>query len=253
MEQDKEVQLFIKKIKELSSTAYYKEIVTCTNFINLNEISIFYTILKDLPNVSFEMYGGYENSERQILFFTGSDQEISVNDYISCIQIEPVNKKYSDDLNHRDFLGSILGLGLERSTIGDILIRDQEAYCFCTSNISDFIVNTLSKVKHTNVLCSKAEIDASDFKPEFEEISGTITSNRLDAITSIALKTSRSKITNLISSGRIFINSREILSNSYILKENDIISIRGYGKFIFKGEQGKTRKGRIRILILKYI
>ena len=252
MQQDKDEQLFIKRINELTAAAYYRHIITYTDFLNLNEISIFHSIKKDLPKIPYESYGGYEGAERQVLFFKGNKDDIVFKDYISCVHIEPASKRFSDELTHRDFLGSILGLGLDRSTIGDILVNDKEAYCFCLSNISDFIVNNLFLVKHTNVLCSITNTDASVFKPIFQEIKGTITSNRLDAIIAVALKTSRSKITSLISSGRVFINGREILSNSYIVKDNDIISVRGHGKFVYKGEEGQTRKGRIRILLLKY-
>lgn len=252
MKLDKEDILFIKRIKELSTKAYYSGIVTHTDFLNLHQVSIFHSTLKDLPKIPYVSYGGYEGAERQILFFKGEELEIDYSDYISCVHIQPVSKNFSDDLSHRDFLGSIMGLGIERSTVGDILVKNDEAYCFCLDSISDFVVNNLFMVKHTNVLCSKTKIDASVFKPNFEEISGTITSNRLDAIIAVVLKTSRSKITNLISSGRIFINGREILSNSYTVKEDDIISIRGHGKFIYKGDEGKTRKGRLRISLLKY-
>ncbi|NLJ90007.1 MAG: RNA-binding protein [Clostridiales bacterium] len=252
MHQDKEEQIFIKRIKELGTTAYYKEILTYTDFLNLNEISIFHSIKKDLPKIPYESYGGYEGAERQILFFKGISTDIDYKDYISCIHIKPVSKRFSDELSHRDFLGSILGLGLDRSTIGDILVKDGEAYCFCLSSISDFIIDNLFMVKHTNVLCSLADIDTDTFRPNFEEIQGTITSNRLDAIIAVALKTSRSKITSLISSGRVFINGREITSNSYVVKDDDIISIRGHGKFIYKGQDGITRKGRLRVLLLKY-
>ncbi len=178
--------------------------------------------------------------------------ELNYDEYISCVLIEPLNKKFSDKLNHRDFLGSILGLGLERAKIGDILVRDNEAYCFCFTNISKFIIDNLNKVKHTPVSCSIVDNKTNYFTPNFIEIRGTISSNRLDSIISVALKTSRNKVLNLISSGKIFINGKEVLSNSYTLKEEDVFSIRGYGKFIYKGEKGQSRKGRLHILLLKY-
>ncbi|HHX55152.1 MAG TPA: RNA-binding protein [Clostridiales bacterium] len=252
MQGDKEEQLLIKRFKELGSTAYYKGILTYTDFLNLNEISIFHSIKKDLGKLLYESYGGYEGAERQIFFLKGNDIELNYDEYISCVLIEPLNKRFSDKLSHRDFLGSILGLGLERTKIGDILVRDNEAYCFCFTNISDFIIDNLNKVKHTSVSCSIADTKANHFTPNFIEISGTISSNRLDAIISVALKTSRNKVLNLISSGKIFINGKEVLSNSHTLKEEDIFSIRGHGKFIYKGEKGLSRKGRLRILLLKY-
>lgn len=253
MQQQKEEQLLVKRLKELGSNAYYKNVLTYTDFLNLNEISIFNYSINGLPPVSHEAYGGYEGAERQIIFFKGNDLDINYKDHISCIHIEPLNKKFSDKLTHRDFLGSILALGIERYTIGDILVKDKEAYCFCLSNIGEFIVDNLFKVKHTNVDCSITEIDGSLFQAQFKEIRGTITSSRLDSIISVALQTSRSKITSLISSGRIFVNGRQTLSNSYTLEEDDIISIRGHGKFVYKGIEGQTRKNRLRILLLRYI
>lgn len=252
MQEDKEEQLLIRRLKELGATAYYKGILTYTDFLNLNEISIFHSIKKDLGKLLYKSYGGYEGAERQVFFLMGNEIELNYDDYISCILIEPLNKRFSDKLSHRDFLGSILGLGLERSKIGDILVRDNKAYCFCFTNISEFIIDNLNKVKHTSVSCSLTDTKAKVFTPNFIEIRGTISSNRLDSIISVALQTSRSKVLKLISSGKIFINGKEVISNSCSLKEDDIFSIRGHGKFIYKGENGQTRKGKLRILLLKY-
>lgn len=252
MQEAKEEQILIKRLKELGTKAYYKDILTYTDFLNLNEISIFHSIKKDFGRLSYESYGGYEGAERQVFFLKGKEIKFNFDDYISCVLIEPLNKKFADKLSHRDFLGSILGLGLERGKIGDILVRDKAAYCFCFTNISEFIIDNLSKVKRTSVSCSLVDTKVKAFTPDFIEIKGIISSNRLDSIISVALQTSRSKVLKLISSGKIFINGKEVLSNSYSLKEDDILSIRGHGKFIYKGESGKTRKDKLRILLLKY-
>lgn len=252
MQEAKEEQLLINRFKELGATAYYKGIFTYTDFLNLYEISIFHSIKKDFGKLLYESYGGYEGAERQVFFLKANEMEFNYNDYISCILIEPLNKRFSDELTHRDFLGSILGLGLERSKIGDILVRDNEAYCFCFTNISEFIIDNLNKVRRTSVSCSLIDTKAKVFTPNFIEIRGIISSNRLDSIISVALQTSRSKVLKLISTGKIFINGKEVLSNSYYLKEDDVFSIRGHGKYIYKGEKGQTRKGKLRILLLKY-
>ena len=252
MQEEKEEQLLIKRIQEMAKAAYYKNILNHTDFLNLNEISIVHSLRKDLPKIDYEFYGGFEGSERQMFFLKGNDYSLEYSDYIHCIYITPLHKKFSDKLTHRDFLGAILNLGIQRSKIGDIVTKDTQAYVFCTSSISEFIITHLERIKHTNVKCSLVNLDQAVFKPNFIEITGSISSNRLDSLISLALKTSRSKILPLISAGKVFVNGRLIQSNSYQVKEDEVISIRGQGKFIYKGVLGHSKKGKIRVLLMKY-
>ncbi|MDF2589689.1 MAG: hypothetical protein K0S41_3530 [Anaerocolumna sp.] len=253
MNSEKEEQLLRKRISELARTADNKGINTFTDFFNLNEQSIFFSMKNELPNVNYDLFGGYEDAERKVLCFYGDDSVKAFCDYIACIRILPLNKKFSDDLNHRDFLGAILNLGIDRSKIGDILVKEKEGYVFCETVISKFIMDSLDKVKHTNIRCELVSNDAPDIKPNFIEISGTVSSARLDSIIAVAFHSSRSSILGLIAGGKVFVDGRQIESNSYMLKENETISVRGYGKFIYKGIQNQSKKGRFYVTILKYI
>lgn len=252
MIQDNKEHLLRKRLQELASMAYYKKILTYTDFLNLNEISIFHSMGNELLFDRYQLYGGYKGAERQILFFTGDESFDSLKDFISCIHIVPLNKKFSDKLTHRDFLGAILNLGIQRGKIGDILTRDREGYVFCDKNISEFIISNLTKIKHTNVKCILLDSDSPVLEPNFINIYGSISSNRLDSLIAVAMKTSRSSVSGLISGGKVFVNSKVILSNSYLVKDDEIISIRGYGKYIYKGVQSQTKKGKLRVLLLKY-
>lgn len=253
MNNDKEEQILRKRCLDLARAAENKGICTYTDFLNLNEISIFFSIKNDIPNVNYDLFGGYTGAERKVLCFYGDDSVKAFSDYITCIRILPLNKKFSDDLNHRDFLGSLMNLGIDRSKVGDILVREKEGYVFCETTISQFIIDNLDKVKHTNIKCSIMDKDAPDIEPKFQEIKGSVSSARLDSIIALAFSSSRSSMLSLISGGKVYVDGKLVESNSYMLKEEETVSVRGFGKFIYKGMQNQTKKGRYFVILLKYI
>ena len=116
-------------MNELSLRAYEKGYNTYSDFLNLNEIS---ELKKSDAFSNCELYGGYDNADRCVAGF-GYEHDKS-NYPIKCIKIAPVRQKFADELNHRDFLGSLMNLGINRSTLGDIVISDNTAYLFCLSN-----------------------------------------------------------------------------------------------------------------------
>lgn len=258
----KEEQLLEKRLIELSKTAYHRDIITYSDFLNLNELNILYSLPKDTLYTKYEVFGGYESAERQLAAFlpdalslrTASEQKSDFfSDAISVIRIEPLQKKFSEELSHRDYLGAVLNLGIERSKIGDIVIEDSRAYLFARPQMKDFLLENLSRIRHTSVMLKEEMPDCFSFTPKFEEIRGTVASVRLDSLSSLAFAISRSKSGSLIEEGRVFVNGRLITSNAYQPKEEDRISIRGMGKFQYKGIMGTTRKNRTSVLIYKYI
>lgn len=255
MNMNKEEQILRRHLQDLANTSYYKGICVFSDFLNLNEQSIFLSMKNELPPIGYFFYGGYSDAERKIICFCG-DERISNQDDITfpitCIQMKPRNKKFSDALTHRDFLGAVLNLGIDRSKIGDILIEENEGYLFCISSISDYITDQLIKVKHTMIDASVMDQKDFHYEPKLKEVVGTVSSVRLDSILSVAFKSSRSSLSGLIAGGKVFVNSKEVLSNSYILKENDIVSVRGYGKFKYVGTSHQTKKGRYSVKVLLY-
>jgi RNA-binding protein YlmH len=256
MNLDKEEQIFRKRLLDQANTADNRGICIFSDFLNLNEQNIFSSLKQELPKIKYFAYGGFQDAERKILCFCGNtsiDKEQDIEFPVSCIKIVPLNQKFSDSLNHRDFLGAVLNLGLDRGKIGDILINDNEGYIFVHTGISEFITDQLVKVKHTMVNARRIDRKDFDYRPKFREIAGTVSSVRLDSILSVAFNSSRSSLTGLIEGGKVYVGGRLILSNSYILKENDVVSVRGLGKFIFGGTSYQTKKGRYSVKILLYI
>ncbi len=252
MNQDKEVQQLKKRLLELARAADNKGICTYSDFLTLHDISVFYSLKSELPSTKYDLFGGYESAERKVLCFYGEESVKAFSNYITCVRILPLNKKFSDDLNHRDFLGAIINLGIDRCKLGDILVKEKVGYVFCETVISSFICDNLVKVKHTNIRCEICD-EAPEIKPDFQEIKGTVASARLDAVIALAFHSSRSSILGLISGGKVYVDGRLIESNSFLLKENQTVSVRGYGKFIYQGLQKQNKKGRYYVTLLKYI
>ena len=111
----------------------------------------------------------------------------------------------------------------------------------------------LKKIKHTIVKCTVKDMEAVNITPEFKIIKGTISNIRRDSLIATAFGTSRSSIISFIESGKVFVNGKMVTSNGHQPKSNDIISVRGKGRFIFEGQLGVTKKGRNLISIKLYI
>ena len=249
----KEELLLQKRLIELSNTAYQRGIVTYSDFLNLNELNILHTIPKNELSSQFETFGGYRDSERQMVSFL-PDAFYYANVYpITILKIEPLQKKFSESLSHRDYLGAILNLGIERCKIGDILIMDDCAYLFVQSKMADFIMHDLTRIRHTCVKISLVEEQDFSYTPNLEEIKGSVASVRLDSLLSLVFSASRSKLVTLIESGKVFVNGKLITTNSYHLKEGDIVSVRGMGRFKYNETLSQTKKGRYYVSLSKYI
>ena len=250
-----------KRILELSRLAHQREIVVFSDFLNLDQLHTLHNLPKNDLFTQYVTYGGYIGAERQMvafyqdaLYFNGKGIPTDILPFpMRVISIEPVHIKYSEDLTHRDYLGAILNLGIERSKIGDILVSHNSACVFLQTSLVDYIIKNLIQVRRTSVIVKQIPLGSFRYHPEFTEIKGSVSSLRLDAILSLALSHSRNKLTGLIQGGKVFINGRLILSNSYKVKEEDIISVRGVGKFKFAGVTGKTKKDRDYVLIYKYL
>ena len=249
---EKDELLFKKRLLEQARLADIRGICIFSDFMNLNEQTIYHNLHKELPKIKYFTNGGYSEAERKILCFCGnhSIQEENLVYPVSCLKIAPLNHKFSDKLTHRDYLGAVLNLGLERSKIGDIIIINNEGYLFAHNTISGYIAEQLYKVKHTSVSVQLMENSEFEYQPDYKEITGTVSSVRLDRILAVAFHSSRSSLSGLIEGGRVSVGGKLILSNSYPPKENDIISVRGYGKFIYKGTSYQTKKGRYSVKIL---
>ena len=276
-----EIDLLKSRLKDLANKSYKQNIYTYSGFLTPAELVCLDELREEIAFADYETFGGYEMAERQMVGF-GSDRMFGYEGVwpLKIIKVEPLIDKFADDLSHRDFLGAIMNLGIERNVFGDILVKDgKRAYIFATESIAEFIMDNLTKIKHTNVKTSlfdvvvnsdkSDEADAcdgenaggvvcnmdflEDLKPTLVDMDVIVASPRFDAIVGGATKVSRSEALNLFKAKKITLNGRLCERNSMSLKDGDIFSIRGYGKFKFCGAGNETRKGRVYVNLQRYV
>ena len=250
---NKEELLLQKRLVELSRIAYTREIVTFSEFLNLNELNILHTTPKNMLLSQYKTYGGYGLSERQMAAFLPDALYYDYQYPIQIIEISPVNRKFAEELSHRDYLGAVMNLGIERCKLGDILIEDGKAILFAKEELARYIMEHLTRIRHTTVKTSILPAFEDSYEPRYEELKGTVASVRLDTVLSLAYPLSRSKVTGLIEGARVFVNGKLVTSNGYRLKEGDILSVRKMGRIGYNGILSETKKGRYMVSIRKYI
>ncbi len=243
---------FTEHIKDISDRSYSTGVSGFSAFLTPEEQNAVESIKKEL--ISFELFGGHEGCERKIARFGSErDADVVLPYPIAVIKVQPLNEKFSDELTHRDFLGALMNLGIDRSNTGDIILRDKTAYVFVLNDMSQYICDNLTKVKHTSVFCELCDSVPEGELFRTEQKSVIVASMRLDCIISAALNISRSKSEKLFAEKKIFVDSVLTENTSFAPHEGSVISIRGAGRFKLLDISGNTKKGRIVLNIAKYI
>lgn len=249
-----DTELLKKRFLELARKADNSGFFTFTDFLGLAEQAAFNEVKRDLRGISYTTFGGAEGAERVMLRF-GSEDELgySLPFPISVIKVEPISQKYADKLTHRDFLGAILALGIEREVLGDIAIIDNVGYVFAKEDIADYIADNLTQVKRTDVRSEISESIPEGRLYRTERKLIQVSGERLDAVIAKVFSLSRDDAQSLFKKRLVFVDGRQIDSTSYTPKENEKVSVRGHGRFIYIGEQSLSRKGKINLAIDLYV
>lgn len=245
---EQEIQYLQKHLLDLSRQADQRNTVIFSNFLNLNEQSILHQMAKDFYS-SFVLSGGYNCAERQMAAFVPfvySEKNSHDHFPISAIRIEPSHPKFAEDLTHRDVLGAIMGTGLKREMLGDIIKQEHAFIVLCVEQISSYFIENCIQIRHTMVQCTPIQLSDFDYQPTFIEKESIVASLRLDTIIADVCKLPRSAAQRIISEGNAFINSQKVLRNDYCCKDGDILSVRHHGKFLLETTDTVTKKGRIK-------
>jgi len=248
-----EEELLKKRLRELADKAWQNNSYTFTGFLGLAELSCFYDMEKELSFAEPVIFGGYEDAERAMIRF-GSEELFGYKEEfpITCLKIRPLLQKFADPFSHRDFLGALMNLGIERNTLGDIILRDNQGFLFCTKTIAPFIAENLYKVKHTSVICEETEKLPIQRQEDLTSIKIQITSERIDGVISKVYRLSRNESAELFRQKKIFVNGRLCENASRNLKPRDMVTVRGRGRFIYTEKQGISKKGKLNVEILLY-
>ncbi|MBQ7751590.1 MAG: hypothetical protein IJR79_01290 [Clostridia bacterium] len=239
--------IFLNKMRDVARLCDKYRTARFSAFLDAREQEL----LKN-NGISGTLFGGYEGAERRVLGVFPDWQEVCFSEYpIDLIKFTP---KFDISLSHRQYLGTILSLGIERDKIGDILAEPEFSYVFLSSDISEFVAENVKKVGRCGVFAEFADIKSCQMpQKKFEIISAIVASMRLDAVISGILNKSRNDVKNMILSGRVSVNHFETEKTDFIVKEGDLLSIRGFGRAEIFEIGNKTRSDKIHITYKKYI
>lgn len=247
---DSEDILFTKRLKELADRAYQNSEYFFTGFLSAPELDLYYNMERELSFVPITIFGGTADCERVMLRF-GSEELCGYQEAfpIQCIEIMPLVEKFGEELGHRDYLGALMNLGIERSTLGDIIIEGKHAFLFCTEKMAPYIIQNLDTIRHTNVKCQLAKTIPKSTIIRMEHKTVQVNTVRIDSIIAKIYNLSRSESVELFRAKRIFVNGRLNENNGGQLKPGDKVSVRGFGRFQFVKIVGETRKGKLNVSI----
>ena len=244
--------VFRARMLELSDRTAAQSCYQFTDFLNPAERSVVLECERELAApVSF--CGGYPQAERVMARF-GSVQDLGYEaDYpIAVLKISPRAEKFSDTFTHRDFLGALLNLGIDRRCTGDILTDGTRAYVYVTEQMAPFLQDMLIRVKHTAVFAERVRAVPDMMFREPQTVFPVVPSLRPDAVIAKIYGLSRKEVQTLFAAEKVFVNHRLQGKASQSLQEGDLVSVRGYGRFRFVSAVGDTRKGNLRIEAEKY-
>lgn len=245
-----EERYLVAHIDELAQKAS-QGISMRTGFLDLRQQVLGEAVAVQYADISWKMYGGFEGAERKRLLLS-PEWEYDMDDHIHCIQIKPTDKNETS-LGHRDYLGAIMNLGINREKIGDILVKEREAYVMVDEILSVYLCQQLERVGHSRV--ETARIDRKNLIPPKSEpiqINCTIHSLRLDAVLAAALRISRSEAVSLIEAGWVQLNHQVIEKGAASIKAKDLLSIRGKGRICVDEVGDLTKKGRYRVCLSRW-
>ncbi|MBQ9757462.1 MAG: hypothetical protein IJW15_03480 [Clostridia bacterium] len=246
-----EEKLLIARVVDAVALCEKQNCIKAVGFLTPAEREI---VRKNIPRalVKTAFFGGYPDAERTI--FAALPDYLEEEDLGDLLSVVEISGRDIGSLRHPDFLGSLLGLGIKREKIGDIVVLDDKCLVFVAENIGGYITENLTKIGRCGANVRIVPASQAEIPPRRVEVSGhTVSALRLDSIVAAATKTSRSVAAEYISAGRVFVNWTEIQNVSLKMKLGDVFSVRGYGRFRLLEEVRETKKGRLGIQIEKLL
>lgn len=234
--------------KRFSDMAQRSEKTGCfvfSAFLDLGQQNVLEQCRRRLAAGGITLFGGAQGCERKIVRF-GSEDELGYDEPfpISCLCVRPVNARFAEKLSHRDVLGAVMSLGIERELTGDIIVREEEAYLFCLERIVPYLTEGIRQIRHTSVRCTEVETPPEGELYRLQRQNVLLQSVRLDAVLSHIYKLSRSEAQALFETGKVFVNGMLCGNTSHVPKEGDTVSVRGFGRMKFAGVDSVSKKGK---------
>lgn len=242
----------VVKLVDLAETVQRNQKFRISEFLNPFGQEIAETVAANYDRIRVDFDGGYQGAERcRAIFvhedFAGTPPRIGID----CVEAA-WNGQFAR-LSHRDVLGALMGLGIERDRIGDLLVANDRAKILCDSKLADYLLANLTQIGAVGVSCERADLSAIAPKEErCKEIRATVASLRVDSIAASGFGSSRSRAAADIAADKVKLNWQPVKSASKIIKEGDILSMRGRGRLEVAEVRGTTKKGRTVVVLKRY-
>lgn len=222
-----------------------------SGFLSEGELVLAEKFLSYMCVKEYELFGGYEGAMRCILCIYPEYQEPERSEFP--LRIIRFDSRGAASLTHRDYLGSLMAMGINRNQTGDILCDESGAYAVLSPSAAELAVLNIEKIGRVGVKTRFADGEMPVREDKFSEITATVASLRLDCVISAALRVSREKAASFIRSGSVSVNHGITESVSENVSEGSVLSVRGFGRYILSEIGGSTKKDRIHITIKKYL
>jgi len=245
---------FVDRVEEWIERAAERHEWKRTDFMDPRQLDIVRSLANRSGSVVLRFEGGNPDSERQRALI--APDYAYLDDEPMGVQALAVTADSQGhlELDHGDYLGALLGLGVKRDLIGDIHVLEDGCHCLVTEEIADYVNIHLRQVHRVHVLTELIPLSSLRvMKPKLEEMSISVASMRLDGIASDAFRISRTKIVEPIRAGRCRVNWKVEENPSAALQAGDVVSMKGLGRFKVLDVEGMTKKGRFRVSIGKFI
>ncbi|XP_042418767.1 putative RNA-binding protein YlmH [Zingiber officinale] len=242
----------VKNILEMARRSLTRREVIHTDFLTPPVLRESLLALEKLADVKAVAQGGYPEAERCRLSVGHPDVMQTDPDVVSALSI--TGNFNFDGCSHGDFLGAILGTGIAREKVGDILVQGEKgAQVLIVPELTEFVVSSMDKVGNVTVTCTPIPLLALEYEPPRTKTSKTVEASlRVDAIASAGFKISRTKLVDLISNGDVRVNWAPVTKNGATLKTGDVVSVSGKGRLKI-GEITETRKGKYAVELIRYL
>ena len=257
-----EDEVLLSHASDLKMQCADESAVLCTAFLDMRQRTLLLSLEKyQSEYVKTFYYGGFENAERLCAVFVPRFyEENTAEDFFEAYpEFDPITllrleKDRFTTLSHRDYLGALMGLGLRREVLGDIIVDESGCRLFCLSSVEAFIRENLKSAGRASIKVSKeSKHDFVRTDEMTKDLFYSVPSLRLDAIVCCAFSLSRSKASAFIERGSVFVDGVQILKADKKLSVGEKIVLRGKGKAVLLEQKGESKKGRQQIIIRRYL
>ncbi len=251
-----EDRMLLARVLDKLELAQNRSVPAHTPFLSPAEQACVADLLNACGRPRHFFFGGFEGAERQLCVFLPDWQE--QEDWLADPEgsVTALHATFPKDAepSHRDVLGALMGLGITREKLGDILVGEGSCEVLCLSDTAPILLSQWEGVGRWKVKLQQVSLSQLEVKPpEVRTIRDTVATLRLDAVLSSGFSTSRGKAADLINAGRVMVNHRECTKADKPVSQGDVLTCRGLGKCVVKEVLGQSRKGRIMLVLERYI